>query len=268
MDLPLIPLRGMSIFPHMVIHFDVGREKSISALEKAMLDDSLILLCTQINAKIDEPDIDDFYHVGTISKVKQMLKLPGGGIRVLVEGISRGKIDTILETEPHFKAEIEEFTYDPEEVEKDKDLEAAMRLVITDLEEYIDLNSKISAEVLMAVSDIEDPGRLADIASYVFLKQEDNQKILASFDFYERLEALHIILQQEIEMLRIEDKINQRVKKQINKVQKEYYLKEQMRAIQKELGEDGDISDEVETYKSKIEKLKMPKEAKEKSLKE
>lgn len=268
-ELPLIPLRGMSIFPHMVIHFDVGRDKSINALEEAMLDDSLILLCTQINPKTDEPDIDDFYHIGTVSKVKQMLKLPGGSIRVLVEGINRGKVNNILETKPYFKAEIDELIYDIEDMEKDKDLEAAMRLVITDLEEYIDLNNKVSSEVLMAISDIEDPGRLCDvIASYVFLKQEDNQKILATFDFYERLEILHIILQEEIEMLKIEDKINQRVKKQINRVQKEYYLKEQMKAIQKELGEDGDLSSEVEEYKEKIEKINMPKEAREKALKE
>ncbi len=267
--LPLIPLRGISIFPHMVIHFDVGREKSIQALEKAMIDDSSILLCTQINPKVDEPKVDDFYHVGTVAKVKQMLKLPGGSIRVLVEGVSRGRVLTITQEEPYFEADVEELTYDPETIELNQDLEAAMRLVEDDLEEYISLNPKVSSEVLVSISDIDDPGRLADvISSYIFLKQEDDQKILETFALFERLEVLHGILQKEIDLLRIEDKINQRVKKQINKVQKEYYLKEQLKAIQKELGEDDDISADVDDYREKIENIKMPKEVKEKALKE
>ncbi|MBU5439981.1 endopeptidase La [Tissierella sp. MSJ-40] len=267
--LPFIPLRGISIFPHMVIHFDVGREKSINALEKAMVEDSYILLCTQKDAKIDEPKIEDFYHVGTVAKVKQMLKLPGGSIRVLVEGINRGKIIEVVQEEPHFEAEVEELTYDPDLIEKDKDIEAAMRLVISDFEEYTTLNNRISSDVLLTISDIEDPGRLADvIVSYIFLKIEDDQRILETFDFYERLEVLHIILQEEIELLRIEDKINQRVKKQITKVQKEYYLKEQMKAIQKELGEEDEILEEAEEYRVKLEKIKMPKEVKEKAFKE
>lgn len=267
--LPLIPLRGISIFPHMVIHFDVGREKSVQALEKSMMDDSLILLCTQINPKLEEPTTDDFYHVGTIAKVKQMLKLPGGSIRVLVEGLNRGKVKTVVQTEPYFLAEAEEYSYNPEEIEKSQDIEAAMRLVIVDLEEYISLNSKVSSEVLFTISDIEDPGRLADvIASYVFLKQEDDQRILDAFDLYERLEVLHQILQEEIELLRIEDKINQRVRKQINKIQKEYYLKEQLKAIQKELGEEDDLSGEIEDYEARLNKIKMPKEVKDKAMKE
>lgn len=267
--LPVIPLRGISIFPHMVIHFDVGREKSIQALEKAMLGDSLILLCTQINPKVDEPKVEDFYHVGTVAKVKQMLKLPGGSIRVLVEGINRGRIGTVTEEEPYFEAEVEELVYDPETIEKTQELEAAMRLVVLDLEEYISLNSKVSSEVLLTISDIDDPGRLADvISSYIFLKQEDDQKVLETFDFYERLEVLHGILQAEIELLKIEDKINQRVKKQINKVQKEYYLKEQLKAIQKELGEDDDLTLDAQDYKEKIDSIKMPKEVREKALKE
>lgn len=267
--LPLIPLRGISIFPHMVIHFDVGREKSIEALEKAMMDDSKILLCTQINPKVDEPSADDFYHVGTVATIRQMLKLPGGSIRVLVEGMTRGKVIEILQDDPYFQADIEEYIYEPEDVETDQDMEAAMRLVLDDLEEYIELNHKINPEVLTSISDIEDPGRLADvIASYIFLKQEDDQLILETFDFFERLEVLHGILQKEIELLKIEDKINQRVKKQMTKVQKEYYLKEQLKAIQKELGEDDDILMDAEDYRAKIETIKMPKEVKEKALKE
>jgi ATP-dependent Lon protease len=267
--LPLIPLRGISIFPHMVIHFDVGRDKSIQAIDKAMIDDTAILLCTQIDSKVDDPKADDFYRVGTIAKVKQILKLPGGSIRVLVEGINRGRVETVVEEDPCFIAEVEELTYDYEQIEKSQELEAAMRLVLEDLEDYISLNSKVPSEVFTTISDIEDPGRLADvISSYVLLKQEDNQKILETFDFYERLEVLHVILQKEVELLKIENKINQRVKKQINKVQKEYYLREQLKAIQKELGEDDDITLDVEDYKTKINRIKMPKEVKEKALKE
>ncbi|HSH36788.1 endopeptidase La, partial [Schnuerera sp.] len=267
--IPLIPLRGMSVFPHMVIHFDVGREKSINALEKSMIDDSLILLCTQKDAKVEEPSLEDFYHIGTIAKIKQMLKLPGGSIRVLVEGINRGRVVELTGEEDYFEAIAEEFTYDPEDITLDKEIEAAMRLVINDFEEYLTLSRRISPDILLTVTDIDDPGRLADvIASYINLKIESHQKILETFNFYERLEALHKILQEEIELLRIEEKINQRVKKQITKVQKEYYLKEQLRAIQKELGEDNELGEEIEEYKTKISKMKMPKEVKEKALKE
>ena len=268
-SLPLIPLRGISIFPHMVIHFDVGREKSINALEKAMLDDSFILLCTQIDSKTDEPSTEDFYHFGTIAKVKQMLKLPGGSIRVLIEGINRGRIIKVTQEEPYFIADIEELTYEPDEIEIDKEIEAGMRLVINDFEDYISLNPKVSPETLLTIADIDDPGRLADvIASYIFLKQEDNQKVLETLNFYERLEVLHGAFQEELELLKIEDKINQRVKKQITKVQKEYYLREQLKAIQKELGEDSETENEVEEYTKKLKKIKMPKDIKVKALKE
>lgn len=268
-NLPLIPLRGISIFPFMVIHFDVGREKSINALEKAMLDESSILLCTQIDPKVDNPKVDDYYKTGTIAKVKQMLKLPGGNTRVLVEGLSRGKVINILKEEPFIEVEAEEYVYEPLEVEKDKSMEAVIRLVLSDLDEYISLNHKISPEILMAVSDIEDPGRLVDIiASYLVLKIEDNQKLLESFDFYERLELLHGILKEEIELLKIEAKIDQRVKKQINKVQKEHYLREQMRAIQKELGQDANSEEELDGYREKIKKFKLEEEIEEKLLKE
>jgi len=244
--IPLIPLRGMSVFPHMVIHFDVGREKSINALEKAMVDDSMIFLCTQKDIKVENPTPEDFYHIGTVAKIKQMLKLPGGSIRVLVEGVNRGKIAEVLQEEDYFKVEIDELTYDPKEIVISKEIEAAMRLVINGFEEYLALSNRLSPDILFTITDIEDPGRLADVvASYINLKIEDYQKILETFDFYERLETLHKILQEEIELLKIEDKINERVKKQISKLQKEYYLKEQMRAIQKELGEDNDITEEI-----------------------
>ncbi|NLY84846.1 MAG: endopeptidase La [Tissierellia bacterium] len=267
--LPLIPLRGISIFPHMVVHFDVGREKSISALEKSMMHDATIFLCSQKDPKINDPTVDDFYHIGTIAKIKQMLKLPGGSIRVLIEGINRGRIIEVIQEEPHFAANIEELVYDEKNVEIDVNMQAAMRLVINDFEEYLSYNDRISSDVLVTVADIDDPGRLADvIASYIHLKLEDDQKILETFDLYERLELLHKILQQEIEVLKIEEKINQRVRKQISQIQKEYYLREQIKAIQKELGQDDDIMAEVEAYEEKIERIKMPKEVKEKAKKE
>ena len=264
--MPLIPLRGMSVFPHMVIHFDVGREKSINALEKSMVDESIIFLCTQKDAKIEEPTNEEFYHVGTVCKIRQMLRLPGGGIRVLVEGLNRGKIVNITRENDYFEAEIDEYTYDSEKIVIDKEMKAIMRLVIEDFEEYLSLKNKMSSDILLTVMDIDDPSRLADvIASYINFKVETHQSILEAFDFYQRLEILHKILREEIELLKIEEKINQRVKTQITKVQKEYFLKEQLRAIQKELGEDDDLDAEIEEYKSKIEKAKMPKEAKEKA---
>ena len=144
--LPLIPLRGISIFPYMVIHFDIGRDKSIKALEKAMLNDSIIMLCSQIDPRVDEPTEEDFYHIGTIAKVRQMLKLPGDSIRVLVEGVNRGRVINILEDDEYYEVEVDSLVYNPDKVFKDKALEAAMRLVINDLEEYIELSSKISPE--------------------------------------------------------------------------------------------------------------------------
>lgn len=267
--IPLIPLRGMSIFPFMVIHFDVGREKSINALEKAMMNESSIFLCTQIDPKIEDPKKDDYYEVGTIAKVKQMLKLPGGNTRVLVEGLNRGKVTKVLKEEPYIEVEAKEYIYKADEIEKNKDIEAAIRLIMSDLDEYINLNNRISPEVLMAVSDIEDPSRLVDvIASYIVLKIEDNQKLLETFDFFERLEVLHGILKEEIELLKIEDKINQRVKKQINKVQKEHYLREQIKAIQTELGGEENSEAEIEEYERKIKSFDLDKESEDKLLKE
>lgn len=268
-SLPLIPLRGITIFPFMVIHFDAGREKSINALEKAMLDESLVLLCTQIDPKVEDPKREDIHEIGTISKVKQMLKLPGGGTRVLVEGLNRAKISNITSEKPYIEAEVDEYKYDGTMVNIDKDMEAAMRLVVSDLDEYINLNDKISSEVLMAISDIEDPGRLVDIiASYIVLKTEDNQKILDTFDLHERLEALHGILKKEIELLKIEEEIDERVKSQINKVQKDHYLREQMKAIQEELGDGSKAKKDSENYKKKIKSFKFPEETEEKLLDE
>ncbi len=266
--IPLIPLRGLSIFPYMVLHFDVGRDKSINALEQAMVNDSLIFLTSQKEANVDMPGPEDFYHIGTVCKIKQMLKLPGDTIRVLVEGINRGKILEIIEDEPYYEVEIEELIYE-EEINKDKKTEALMRMVSESFEEYIGIGNKVSADVMITVSEIQEPGRLADvIASYLYLSPENKQKILEALHPYKRLEVLQIILKEEIEILKLEEQIGQRVKKQINKVQKEYYLKEQLKAIQHELGEDDETVEEADKYRNKLEKIKMPKEVKEKALKE
>ncbi|QZY53983.1 endopeptidase La [Crassaminicella profunda] len=267
-ELPLIPLRGLSVFPYMVLHFDVGREKSINALEEAMVNDQLIFLTTQKEAEVDLPTRDDFYEVGTLAKIKQMLKLPGDAIRVLVEGISRARVIDILQEDPYFKCVVEEEMYD-DEIEMDKELEALMRTVTNAFEDYISVGSRISPEVFMNVTTIEEPGRLADImASHMILKIEQKQEILEAFEPKERLEVIYKILLREIEVLEIERDINVRVKKQINKVQKEYYLKEQLKAIHEELGEEDEFNEEEDDYKERIKKSKLPKEVEKKVKKE
>ncbi len=262
--LPLIPLRGITVFPYMIMHFDIGREASINALEEAMVNDQLIFLASQKKAEINEPTPDDFYKVGTVSKIKQMLKLPGDTIRILVEGISRAKIADILQEDPHFVVEVIE-QVDQIEITKDIETDALMRSVINAFTEYIEVDNKISPEVLLNISEIDMPGRLADtIASNIILNPNKRQEVLEAFDPKLRLETLYRILLEEIQILEIEQKISERVKKQINKVQKEYYLREQMKAIQKELGEDENIVEEVDEYKQKLKKLKLSKELNEK----
>lgn len=262
--IPLIPLRGLTVFPYMVIHFDVGRERSINALEEAMVNDQLVFLVAQKEAETNAPTLEDIYEVGTIAKIKQMLKLPGDTIRVLVEGISRGKIINVLQEAPYFQVEIEEKNY-KNEITIDSEAEALMRSVIDAFEEYVEISNKISPEILITIAEIEMPGRLADtIASNVFIKPHQKQEVLEAFDPLERLEILYKILLEEIQILEIEKKINNRVKKQINKVQKEYYLREQLKAIQKELGEDEGIVEEVAEYKEKLRALKFPKDVHEK----
>lgn len=266
-ELPLIPLRGLSVFPYMVLHFDVGREKSIRALEEAMVKDQTIFLTTQMEIDIDLPTNEDFYEIGTISKIKQMLKLPGDAIRVLVEGISRGKIKKLVHEDPYFKAEIEEYISGKQEI--DKELEAMMRVVLDSFENYISISNKISPEVMISISSIEEAGRLADvIASHMVLKTEQKQEILEAFEPKDRLEVLYKILLKEIEILEVEKEINTKVRRRINRLQKEYYLKEQLKAIKEELGEDGEYDDEIEEMYDKVSKAKLPKKVEEKVYKE
>ena len=268
-ELPLIPLRGLAIFPYMILNFDIGREMSLKALDQAMLEDELVFLTSQIEAEIDEPTTEDFYHVGTICKVKQVIKLPGDTVRVLVEGVSRGKVKEIDEEDGYFKAVVEEIIYDQENAEANIEIEAFVRNVFDAFEEYINIGNRVSPEILVSLGDIENVDRFIDtVAANIFLKAEQKQEILEEFDILKRLELLYSILLEEIDILKIEKKITLRVKKQMNKVQKEYYLREQLKAIQKELGEDEDISSEVEQYKEKLKKIKASKEIKEKIEKE
>lgn len=268
-ELPLIPLRGLAIFPYMILNFDIGREMSLKALDQAMLDDELVFLTSQIEAEVDEPTTEDFYHVGTICKVKQVIKLPGDTVRVLVEGVSRGKVKEINEDDGYFKALVEEIIYDQENANEDIEVEAFLRNVFDAFEEYINIGNRVSPEILVSLADIENVDRFIDtIASNIFLKTDQKQEILEEFDIVKRLELLYKILLEEIDILKIEKKITLRVKKQMNKVQKEYYLREQLKAIQKELGEDEDLTSEVEEYKEKLRKIKAPKETKEKIEKE
>ncbi len=260
--LPLIPLRGLTVFPYMVLHFDVGRERSINALEEAMVSDQMIFLSSQKEAETTSPNAEDMYEVGTVSRVKQMLKLPGDNIRVLVEGITRGRVRKFVQEIPYFMVEVEEWIeLDDGKKIVDTETEALMRSVIDAFEKYIEVSNKISPEIFMTITEIEHPGRLADsIASNIILKPNQKQEVLEAFDSTERLEVLYRFLLEEIEILEIEKKISTRVKKQINKVQKEYYLREQLRAIQKELGEDEGVLEEIDKYKKQLKKIKFPKD--------
>ncbi|MBH0170770.1 MAG: endopeptidase La [Bacillota bacterium] len=264
--LPLLPLRGLLVYPTMVLHLDVGREKSIQALEKVMLDDQMIFLSTQKEVSIEDPAQEEIYHVGTLSKVNQMLKLPNGTIRVLVEGIKRGEITSFTDEKTHVEVEVE--LTDDIEV-KEAETEALMRAVLAQFEQYINLSKKVTPETLASVQDITEPGRLADvISSHLSLKIKEKQKILEIFDVKERLEHLLDLLNNEKEVLGLEKKIGQRVKKAMEKTQKEYYLREQMKAIQKELGDKEGKVGEVSTLKERIESSDMPETVMELAKKE
>jgi ATP-dependent Lon protease len=250
----------------MVIHLDVGREKSISALEEAMIGDREIFLATQKDAQTDFPGHDDIYTVGSVAEVKQLLKLPGGTIRVLVEGLRRGEIVEYLEDEPFYRVRITEYD---EVVEKNPEIEALMRNLIYLFEQYVKLSKKIAPETVVSIITIEEPSRLADlIATHLTLKITEKQAILEALDVKVRLETLSSILAKEIEILELERKINVRVRKQMEKTQKEYYLREQLKAIQKELGERDERGAEVDEYREKIQEAQLPPEVEEKALKE
>ena len=266
-ELPLLPLRGILVFPYMVIHLDVGRERSMAAIEEAMLGDRIILLASQKETEIDLPTAEDLYQMGTIAEIKQLLKLPGGTMRVLVEGISRGQVLEFLEEKRYFKVRIEEL---PEEKKtRSTEIDTLIRGMTHQFEEYAKLGKRVPIETLGTVLAVEEPGQLADIvASHLNLKVPDKQTILEAIPVELRLERLTELIMREIEILELERRIGQRVRKQMDKAQKEYYLREQMKAIQKELGDKDERTVEAEEYRDKVIKSKCPKEVEERAIKE
>ena len=263
---PVLPLRDIVVFPHMIVPLFVGREKSVRALEDVMKDDKKILLVAQKNATQDDPEPGDIYDVGTLSTVLQLLKLPDGTVKVLVEGVQRAKISDFVNNPEFFEANaalIEEQSQDESE------LVALSRTVVSQFEQYIKLNKKIPPEVLVSINQIEDASKLADtVASHLALKISEKQKLLESVSITERLERVFSYMESEIDVLQVEKKIRNRVKRQMEKTQREYYLNEQLKAIQKELGDSDDGKDETAELEEKIKKTKLSKEAEEKSLAE
>ncbi|MHB8182685.1 MAG: endopeptidase La [Candidatus Desulforudaceae bacterium] len=250
----------------MVIHLDVGREKSVKAIEEAMSQDRFIFLATQKEAQTDSPEVEDIYEVGTVAEIKQLLKLPGGTIRVLVEGVARARTISYVQEDPYFNVEIEQYS---EVFDKTTELEALMRTLIQQFEQYVKLSKRVPPETVVSVVNIDEPGRLADIvASHLPLRIEDKQSIMECVEIDERLEHLCGILARELEIVELERRINARVRKQMEKTQKEYYLREQIKAIQRELGEKDERVAEGEEYREKIATLKLPKEVEEKAIKE
>ncbi|HCG8628836.1 TPA: endopeptidase La [Vibrio parahaemolyticus] len=264
-EIPVLPLRDVVVYPHMVIPLFVGREKSISCLETAMETNKQVLLVAQKQADTDEPTVDDLFEVGTVATILQLLKLPDGTVKVLVEGQQRAKINHFKESD-FFLAEAE-FIVTPELDEREQ--EVIVRSAINQFEGFIKLNKKIPPEVLTSLNGIDEAARLADtIAAHMPLKLVDKQQVLEIIDITERLEFLMGQMESEIDLLQVEKRIRGRVKKQMEKSQREYYLNEQMKAIQKELGEMEDAPDEFETLQKKIDESKMPQEAREKTEQE
>ncbi|NNJ93470.1 MAG: endopeptidase La [Halobacteria archaeon] len=265
--IPVLPLRDVVVYPHMVIPLFVGREKSINALDTAMQEDKKILLIAQKNAEIDDPAIDDIHEIGTLSTILQLLKLPDGTVKVLVEGAERVRITGYEDTDAFFTAHIELLEQESEGDQKELDI--LTRSLLAMFDQYVKLNKKVPPEILTSLSGIEEPGRLADtIAAHMSLKLDEKQKILEINDSRARLERLMVLIEGEIDIMQIEKRIRGRVKQQMEKSQREYYLNEQMKAIQKELGDMEDAPNELEELEQKIEKAGMSKEAKEKATTE
>jgi ATP-dependent Lon protease len=262
--IPVLPLRDVVVYPHMVIPLFVGRERSIDALDAAMKDDKRILLVAQKEADVDEPEIDDLYKVGTSANILQMLKLPDGTVKVLVEGIQRCSVLNYKETQNYFSAAIAEINDVSKLTEQEQDV--LQRTVINSFDQYVKLNNKIPPEVLNSLSGIDDPSRLADtMAAHMTLKVHEKQAILETADVEKRLENLMTLMEGEVDLLEMEKRIRVRVKQQMEKNQREYYLNEQMKAIQKELGDMDDVPNEIEELSKKIQNAGMSKEAKTKA---
>ncbi|MFM5880355.1 endopeptidase La [Aeromonas sanarellii] len=265
-EIPVLPLRDVVVYPHMVIPLFVGREKSIRCLEAAMEQDKKVLLVAQKDASTDEPTVEEIFSVGTVANILQMLKLPDGTVKVLVEGSQRARLERMIDDRDFFVGEAQYIASSPIE-EKDQDV--LVRSAIGQFEGYIKLNKKIPPEVLTSISAIDDAARLADtMAAHMPLKLEDKQKVLEIASVSERIEFLMAMMESEIDLLQVEKRIRSRVKKQMEKSQREYYLNEQMKAIQKELGELEDSPDEFEALNRKIDEAGMPEDAREKALAE
>ena len=266
-EIPVLPLRDVVVYPHMVIPLFVGRDKSIKALDAVMQDSKQILLVAQKSAEVDEPEIADMYKVGTLASILQLLKLPDGTVKVLVEGGSRAMVKTITSNDDFFSATIE--TLDDTFELDEKEAEVLMRSATSLFDQYVKLNKKVPPEVLTSLSSIDDPGRLADtMAAHMSLQLDEKQNVLEMSDVQDRLEHLMVLMEGENDILQMEKRIRGRVKRQMEKNQREYYLNEQMKAIQKELGEMEDAPNEIEELTEKIEKAGMPKEAKSKAVAE
>ncbi len=262
----VLPLRDIVVFPHMIVPLFVGREKSVRALEAVMKDDKQILLVAQKNASQDDPSIEDIYRIGTVSTILQLLKLPDGTVKVLVEGGHRAKITGFKETEAYFEAFVEPL---PDTAGDKKDMEALGRTVVSQFEQYIKLNKKIAPEVLVSLNQIEEPSKLADtVASHLNLKIPEKQELLEIARISERLEKVFGHMESEIGVLQVEKRIRNRVKRQMEKTQREYYLNEQLKAIQKELGEGEDGKDENAELEARIKKTRFSKEARDKAVAE
>lgn len=266
--MPMVALRDVIVFPNMSLHFEVGREKSVAALEAAMAGDQIIFLAAQKDKEISDPEPEDIYEVGTIARIKQILKLPGDIIRVLVKGEERAKIVEYTQNTPYLEVETETLVSDFVADDTAKE-QALKRMVMSIFEQLISLSSKVSSETLSSVSGVDDAGQMADvIASSVLFRLEDKQKILESGDPLERLELLVNILSGELEIATIENDIRGKVRKQIEQSQKEYVLREQMRAIQKELGEAGSVQSDVDELRGRLAQLDISDEIREKAEKE
>jgi ATP-dependent Lon protease len=265
-NVPVLPLRDVVVYPHMVIPLFVGREKSIQALDVAMRGDKRIMLIAQKQADVDDPKVDDLYRIGTIATILQLLKLPDGTVKVLVEGVDRARIDR-LNTGDHYSSDV---TPLPDaEVYDEREMDVLGRSVISQFEQYVKLNKKVPPEVLTALAGIDHSGRLADtVAAHMSLKLAEKQKVLEILDVRKRLEHILVAIEGEMDVLQIEKRIRGRVKAQMEKSQREYYLNEQMKAIQKELGEMDEGGNEISELEQKIAKAGMPKEAREKATNE
>ena len=264
--LAVLPLRDIVVFPHMIVPLFVGREKSVRALEAVMRDDKQILLVAQKNATQDDPGAEDMFRVGTVSTILQLLKLPDGTVKVLVEGGRRAQITKFADTDAYFEAFVREM---PDEGGDAKELEALGRTVVGQFEQYIKLNKKIAPEVLVSLNQIEEPSKLADtISAHLNLKIAEKQELLEAAKVNDRLERVFAHMESEIGVLQVEKRIRNRVKRQMEKTQREYYLNEQLKAIQKELGEGEDGKDETAELEERIKKTRFSKEAREKAMAE